>query len=133
MSGLSPTLAVMLITSLAYMHASAQRGCVGGRLASRNRRGASRRDAIPSSSVMAIRRSTTPSCFGEPTGVYSRRMPRALSIATNSGLTNSVPLSERRHSTMDGTPLALMSARKPAKATGTSDLRFKKYGQPILE
>ena len=93
--------------------------------------GDSRRGAIASSSVMAVRRSTTPSCFGELTGVYSRRIPRSLSNATNSGLANSVLLSERMHSTMDGVPLALMSARRLAKAIGTSDLRFKKYGHPM--
>ena len=48
--------------------------------------------------------------FGELTAVYSRRIPRSLGNATNSGVVNSVPLSERMHSTMDGVPLALMPA-----------------------
>ena len=66
-------------------------------------------------------------------GVYSRRMPRWLVIATISDLVNLVPLSERRHSTMDGTPLALMSARKPAETFGTSDARFNKFGYSSRE
>ena len=133
MSGLSLTLAIMLITSLAYLNESVQRGCVGGIFASLNIRRGSRQDAIASSSVMAIRRSTAPSCFGELTDLYSRRIPRSLSNATTSWLVNSVPLSDRMHWTMDGVPLALMSARKPAKVIGTSDFRSKKHGHPIGE
>ena len=60
-SGLPLTFAVMLITSLAYLFTSAQRDCVGGIFTSTNRRGCSKRDTIASSSVMATRRSTTPS------------------------------------------------------------------------
>ena len=77
------------------------RGCVGGIFASPNKGGACRRDAVASSSVMATRRSSTPSCFGELTGVYSRQMPRSLSSATSSGVVNYLPLSDRMHSTMD--------------------------------
>ena len=71
MSGLSFTLAVMLMASLAWWHASAHTGPVGGNFSPSNRRLASRQDAIASSSVHAMRRSTTPSCFGEATGVSS--------------------------------------------------------------
>ena len=83
-----------------YLPASASRGSVGVNLASLNRRGVSRQGAIKSSSVMAICRSTKPLCFGEPTDVCSRRMPRRSSSSTNSALTNSVPLSDRTRSTV---------------------------------
>ena len=72
--GLSRTLAVMFRTSQAYLHASAERDPVGGDLASPNRRGVSRKEAIASSSVMPICHSTTPMSFGKPTDLYSRRM-----------------------------------------------------------
>lgn len=48
-------------------------------------------------------------------------------------LMNSVSLSGLTHPTVDGTPLTLMSARKQAKAIGTSDFRLKKYGHSIRE
>ena len=69
----SRTLAVMFNTSHPYLHASALGGPVDVSLASSNRRGASRLEAITSSSAIAISRSTTPLCFGEHTGICSLR------------------------------------------------------------
>ena len=106
--------------------ASAHRGPVGGRGTPPNRRGASRQDAIAASKIRVILRSTTPSYFGESTGVYSRRIRWWSSSVTNSPLVNSAPLSERRHFTMDGVPYAQMSTRKPAKTAGTSDNSLRK-------
>ena len=131
MSGLTLTLAVMLSTSQAYLHVSTQRGPVYGNLASPNRRVASRQETIVVSSVIAIYRPTTPLRFGESTGMYSRRMPRWPSTSMNAPLTTSFPLSERTHSTVDGTPVALASAINLAKAAGTSHFRFRKL--PLQE
>ena len=74
-------------------------GSVSGNFASSNRRRVSRHDTITTSSVVAIVRSVTPLCSGEPTGVCSRRTPRRPSRPTNPGLTSSAPLSERVHRT----------------------------------
>ena len=106
MSGLSLTLADTLVASLACMHASAHRSPVGGRGTPPNRRGASRQDAIAAFKIRAILRSTTPSNFGESAGGYSRRIRWWSISVTVSLLVNSVPLSERSHSTMDGVPCA---------------------------
>ena len=63
--------------------------------------------------------------------VMHRRIDgRVLSADT---MMNSVSFSRRRHSTMDGTPLTVISAIKPEKTFGTSDFRFKKYGHPGYE
>ena len=86
MPGLSLTLADTLMKSLASTHASAHRGPVGSRGTPPNSRGASGPDAIAASKTRAILRSTTPSYFGESTGVYSRRIRWLSSSITNSPL-----------------------------------------------
>ena len=125
MSGLSLTLADTSMASLACTHASADGGLVGYRGTPLNRPGDSRQDATAASKTRAILRSTTPSYFGESTGVYSWRIVWWFSRVTNSPLMNYVPLSERRHSTMVEVPSDRMSARKPVKTAGTSDFSLK--------
>ena len=111
MPGLSFTFAVILMTLLAWWRASAHRGPVGGSFSTLNRRLSEREDVIASSSVHAMRRSTTPSFFGEATDVCARRIPWLLSYATNSALRNSLSLPELTRSTTDEQQSARMSAR----------------------
>ena len=52
-------------------------------------------DAIVSSKVVAMRRSTARSCCAERTGTRTRRMRWRSSSLTNSGWSNFLPLSEK--------------------------------------